>query len=85
MAQNALKQVGQNDVMVANKLKLKSVKQITYRWVWLARGKLLHKENEEQKIRREQKQRLLAMNIDREFITEVRQDSEENDDTLAMF
>jgi hypothetical protein len=31
------------DVMVAQKLKKKSVKQITYRWVWIARGNLLHK------------------------------------------
>jgi hypothetical protein len=45
MAQNALKSVGMKDVMVAQKLKLKSVKQITYRWVWIARGNLLHKED----------------------------------------
>ena len=54
--------------MVSKKLKLKSVKQITYRWVWLARGQLLHKENLQDKIKREHRQRLLAMNLDREFM-----------------
>lgn len=68
MAQNALKQVGQKDIMVAQKLKLKSVKQITYRWIWMARGNLLHKEDAEEKQQREFKQRLQAMNLEKNYI-----------------
>ena len=85
MAQNALKQVGQKDVMVSKKLKLKSVKQITYRWVWLARGQILHKEDQQDKIKREHRQRLLAMNLDKEFIANQDLNQDKQDDTMGLF
>jgi hypothetical protein len=62
--------------MVAKKLKLKSVRQITYRWVWLARGNLLHKGDPQEIIKREHRQRLLAMNLEAQFLGNDSSDAE---------
>ena len=54
--------------MVAKKLKQKSVRLIAYRWLWIARGSLLHVEDAREQIKREHRQRLLAMDVSSRFI-----------------
>jgi len=54
--------------MVAKKLKQKSVRLIVYRWLWIARGSLLHTEDPKALIKREYRQRLIAMNVSSRFL-----------------
>jgi hypothetical protein len=77
MVQNALKQVGQTDAMVAKKLKQKSVRLIAYRWLWIARGSLLHVEDPEELLKREHKARLIAMDVSSRFIVSSESDKTE--------
>lgn len=59
---------------------------ISYRWLWMARGSLLHVEDPEEVMKREERKKLIALDVSSRFIQSSESEkTEKEESTMVLF